>query len=109
MSLQEMAKLRNLQVELEFARRAFPGARGEIPFFEKIGIISGVSGKSDNYYSVKLEPMRESDPRWGQRGPHPRRLTRCSTTSKPAPTASISTLPGSGTICSLRMPMWPVL
>ena len=32
----------------------------------KIRIISGVSGKSDNDDSVKLEPMRESDPTLGR-------------------------------------------
>jgi hypothetical protein len=33
-----MAKLRDLQVELEFARCAFPGACSEIPLFEEAGI-----------------------------------------------------------------------
>jgi len=35
--------------------------RNEIAI-EKIGISRGIFGMSDNYDSVKLEPMRESDP-----------------------------------------------
>jgi hypothetical protein len=33
--------------------------------YREIGSSRGISGTSDNYDCVKLEPMRESDPRWG--------------------------------------------